>query len=289
MYLLSHQTDLKTCLLETSSFEPAQPGSLTEVVRFLSQQEPQAICWDLGYHFEGESPLSVLLHLNAVSHLAVIVVVGTPEQIAALPDAALPYISYLLEWPCSPFKLKHLYMHLNRQQELSQEINSTQHRLLQLLTENRGLRQQTQLQQIDQQTGLLNRHGFLMALEKEWRRAHRHAYPISALHIACQTKNTDQLIDLSNQLNAVRLGDCVGRYSEHDFMILLPMTFREGAEAFSAHLKHRLMRLLALSDADAQLTIQSQTEIPQSHQDSEQFLAAFFDVSVKLELLSLSV
>lgn len=288
MYVLSHQTDLKNGLLEALKCPALLPGSLTETLSFLSQRQPMTVLWDLACTFENESPLSLLMHLYSISHLPV-VVIGTPQQIEALPESALKYIGYILEWPTTTFQLKHLQAHLDRQEEHSQELTSIQQRLLQILTENRLLRQQAQMQPIDPVTGLLNRHGFLLALEKEWRRAHRHAYPISALHISCQAVNSDQLVEIANQLNAVRLGDCVGRYSERDFVILLPMTFREGAEAFSAHLKHRLLRVLAVSTPEPQLTIQSQTEIPRSHQDSEQFLAAFFKENAELELLSLSV
>lgn len=289
MYLLSHQNDLKKCLLEELGCSALFANDLTEAVHFLSQRQPLTVFWDLAFSFGDESPIRVLRHLYAVAHLPV-VVVGTPQQISELPDSAVNYISYVLEWPSASFQLKHLKAHLERQQELSQELASTQQRLLQILLENRALRQRVQSQPLDPQTGLLNRAGFLLELEKEWRRAHRHAYPISVLHISCQAVDTEQLIDIANQLNAVRLGDCVGRYSERDFMILLPMTFREGAEAFSAHLKHRLLRLLAATAAtDTTLIIQSQTQIPRSHQDAEPFLASFFKASAESELLSLSV
>lgn len=95
----------------------------------------------------------------------------------------------------------------------------------------------------DSLTGLANRGAFDMALQREWRRAHRQGQNLSLLMIdvdcfkqyndtyghpqgdACLRQIASTLVSGSR-----RSGDLVARYGGEEFVLILPATAAEGAE-----------------------------------------------------------
>lgn len=220
-----------------------------------------------------------LAKIHALSQLPLILV-GSPERIAALPNTLYPHVRAVLNYPLTQLQWDLLQDQLNRQREIRAQIEASEQRISQLMEENRSLRLRLQNESLrDARTGLYHRQALLERLDEEWRRAHRHGHPLSALAIRLedlpleQPQTRELIRELAHRLHAVRASDISARLEDNLFVILLPLTEAEGVEALKAHfipMIERLLRKHELMQVKAELLTRSET--PRRHVESAQFL-----------------
>lgn len=118
------------------------------------------------------------------------------------------------------------------------------------------------LSYLDALTSIPNRRAFEERFQLEWRRAQRHASPITILMIDIDhfkeyndhyghQRGDDCLAQLAQRLrNSVsRPGDFVARYGGEEFALILPETDQEGAIAVAENLRRRVAGLRILHAA----------------------------------------
>ncbi len=124
----------------------------------------------------------------------------------------------------------------------------------------RQLERAIKMMHADHLTGALNRHGLDEALEREIKRADRNQTPVSIalLHIDNFKQLNDTQIHLAGDMalmhltkvikDALRPTDAVARYSDEEFLILLPDTGQEGAMVTITRLQRELTKQFFLAD-----------------------------------------
>ncbi len=140
----------------------------------------------------------------------------------------------------------------------------------------------------DQLTGLANRHCFVRRYHEEYKRAHRHQYPISIIlmdidhfkwfndtygHIAGDECLKAVSQALSRQVT--RAGDVLARYGGEEFIVLLNGTALEGACTLAERLRDEVAQLtLHFDGATVPVTVSLGVadQIPQSLNHSEQLI-----------------
>ena len=115
----------------------------------------------------------------------------------------------------------------------------------------------------DQLTGLANRHCFVQRYHEEYKRAHRHQYPVSIIlmdidyfkwfndtygHIAGDECLKTVSKALSRQVT--RAGDVLARYGGEEFIVLLNGTSLEGACTLAERLREEVAKLTLHFDGD---------------------------------------
>lgn len=207
------------------------------------------------------------------------ILIGAAESFRKLAPAACDHVFALLPLPLSAGCLHMLKQQLQAEADRLRLLADHQQRLKQLMDENRRLRQRlSQESSLDPLTGLLHRRAFEERLDEEWRRAHRHGHPISGILLRFQDLAGDTpagagfLQDLARRLKAVRASDLAGRLDDHLFVVILPLTFLEGAQALSAHFRGLIARLTDERGLGLHAEVLCCTEIPRCHNDSSRFL-----------------
>jgi len=127
-------------------------------------------------------------------------------------------------------------------------------RLTEKLAEANGLL--AELTVTDPLTKVGNRHYFMECLDKEWRRSFRESVPLSIILITVDRfqEFTEQLgrskgdeclkmIALALQISLRRATDSIGRYSDHQFAIVLPNTPLPGAQTVAGTIRQKINEL----------------------------------------------
>lgn len=192
------------------------------------------------------------------------------------------HVQGILRRPFAALEVAILERQLSQQALHLQRADEQARRLGLLVQEHRALQQRLKRESPwEPATGLLHRQAFLDALQREWRRAHRYQQPLSAISICFEPLSADPQAysrfeaALIKRLKAVRSFDLVAHYSPQTFVLLLPMTFSEGAQALSAHFRSRIYLLLRQHGLEQMgVTLQCRSEIPQGHQQASAFIQA---------------
>lgn len=95
----------------------------------------------------------------------------------------------------------------------------------------------------DPLTGLLNQEGFAELLDKEVHRFHRHGRVFSLLLLELDSPSDKRVGEVAKLLEQeLRKIDTIGRWSESQFVILLPETNLEGGIAAASKIKKKFLR-----------------------------------------------
>jgi diguanylate cyclase (GGDEF)-like protein len=208
------------------------------------------------------------------------ILIAAPHQLDSLSDAAVSHLYAVLSLPMGARNLQMILAQLQSEAERHAQMAAHEQRLVQLMEENRRLRMRLQQESVhDPLTGLYHRRAFEERLHDEWRRAHRHGHPLTMIAIRMRglesTPNMDAFVsELAHRFEAVRSSDIVARLEPDLFVLLLPLTFQEGAQALTAHFRAMAQKLIekhALIGVTPELI--SKTEIPRRHSDSSHFLS----------------
>lgn len=207
------------------------------------------------------------------------VIIGEAAQLDQLSETAVSLVFTLLNLPLGARSLHMLQSQLRAEAERQQQLAGHELRLVQLMDENRRLRLRIQQESsLDPLTGLYHRRAFEDKLEEEWRRAHRHGHPISGIAIQFPglqpgTPAADTfLAEMARRLRAVRASDVVGRLDDNSFVLVLPLTFQEGAQALSAHFRALTAKLIESHALAITAEVAYCAEIPRCHNDGNRFL-----------------
>ncbi|PKL75672.1 MAG: hypothetical protein CVV27_14170 [Candidatus Melainabacteria bacterium HGW-Melainabacteria-1] len=248
--------------------------------RLLQASNPIPVFLDLNCLVWEQDPTGQIARIHLLSgHKPILL--AQSQEFDNLPDTALPHIYSLLTLPLAVRPLQLLQARLQSESERQEQLAAHELRLKKLLEENRQLRERIKQESArDPVTGLLYRQALLERLNDEWRRAHRHEHPISAIAIALRglPRNSSAAeaftLEFARRLMAVRASDLAGSPETALFVVVLPLTFHEGALALTGHFRTMLNKLIdkyEFSDATAELVYQ--TEIPRRHADGPRFLA----------------
>lgn len=276
MMIISEDTCLLSPISSILEIEDLQLTTYSSALEKLqaASQLGLPVFLDLAYLPKSTNYLTALTLLHTLSGLPV-VLLGTPEQAAELPDHVFDHVGAFLRLPlCRQELLLYHKRWLNDQQALQEQAAYTQ-RLNQLISENRGLAQRLkQLELYEPETGLFNRRALDARLSEEWRRAHRNAHPLSILMLRTSSDMpADARLALAHLLKAVRVSDCVAAYDTQTFVLILPMTFKEGAQALMAHFRGRIEALWEKYELEGAYQLRALTEIPQCHAEAQAFLS----------------
>lgn len=206
-----------------------------------------------------------------------LVVLASPTARAELTPHSLEHIQNLLSLPLLPADIQLVLRQRAEHQRWLRQQEASEQRLLQLMDENRRLREHLQEESMhDAETGLLHRRGLNLRLEEEWRRAHRHTQPLAAIAVEIRGEapcHPALLEALAHRLNAVRSSDVACRYGDQQFVLLLPLTFLDGAQALTAHFRSQIQHLLQEHGrSDLKAVLACAAEIPHSHTQAAEFL-----------------
>lgn len=206
-----------------------------------------------------------------------LVVLASPGALAELTPHSLEHIQNLVSLPLASAEVQLVLRQRAEHQRWLQQQEASEQRLLQLMDDNRRLREHLQEESShDSETGLLHRRGLTLRLEEEWRRAHRHTQPLAAIAVEIrgeQPCHPALLQALAHRLNAVRSSDVVARYDGQQFVLLLPLTFLDGAQALTAHFRSQIQHLLQEHGrSDLRAVLACAAEIPRSHTQAAEFL-----------------
>lgn len=248
--------------------------------RLQHQNRPVPVFLDFSC-IDSAEPVDITIELARLHVLSShkLVLMGPAQQIDALPDTAINHLYTVLSLPLGVRTLQMLQTRLLADADRRHQLDAHEQRMQQLMEENRRLRTRLQQESIhDPDTGLYLRRSFDERLDEEWRRAHRHSHPISALAVRIQgIEQSDPsepfLQDLVRRFKAVRSSDIVTRVEPDLFVLLLPLTQPEGAESLKRHFQDMMTRLIEQHQlTDLRAEVSTKTEIPRRHGDSQLFL-----------------
>jgi len=263
-----------TCLEELDVFlQRQQRQGIQAQPLFLSLSRLPVNAWQTG-----------LARLHSLSGHP-LTVIGQSQDLIQLPAAAAPHIFSKLPLPLESLHLDMLQQRLTDYQATESRLAEQNKRISQLMLENRHLRQRlAEESHYDPETGLLHRRALKERLAQEWRRAHRYQQPLSAIMLRFEGPETELpqfqhfRSEFVRRLKAIRSCDMAAHYEPNCFILLLPMTFKEGSLALSAHFRTQVHRLLRDHDLhQTQVLIYSQSEIPLSHVEHSRFLCALLE------------
>jgi GGDEF domain-containing protein len=128
------------------------------------------------------------------------------------------------------------FLDITRQVDLEQALEGLERKLSDLDTR-------------DHETGLLNRRGILMALDRELSRSRRYGNPLALIRLTLEPPEdvgdaTSTLQDFSHEFNTqLRWADEVGRLDQASFLLILPETGEDGARLLAAKLAQERLAL----------------------------------------------
>ncbi len=74
----------------------------------------------------------------------------------------------------------------------------------------------------DNETGLCNRNGFRLEMERTFERAQRYGFPVSIVTFRCDSDDSQVLIELARRfVGSIRSSDCLARTGNRELRLLL--------------------------------------------------------------------